>query len=561
MSSAKDCRDAPPHWSADPDPRRTRLVRTLVVVDVVLALWYFGWLLQPGRVGTAWVYALLVVAEVFNLVLAIGFWWTVSPAVIRLPADPPEPGLAVDVLIPTYDEDREIIEPTIQAAGRLRGANVKVWVLDDGHREWVQQLARQHGVEYLTRPTNEGAKAGNINHALAYANSPYLAVFDCDHVPDPRFLEQTLGRFADPKVAFVQTPQYYANAPDNSLAAAAWAQQALFFGPIGRGKDAHDTMFCCGTNFVMRREALDAAGGFPTDSVTEDFLLSVMLVEKGWTSVYEPQVLASGLAPEDLAGYVSQQRRWARGCLGVIPTILRAKTPLRFKASSLMSAMYFLSGWAILLNMLWPVIWAVTGHQPLATVSASQFLLHFAPFFVVTLFTLSAAADGKYTWAGYSLAVSNFWIHISSTFAAVLGRQRSFVVTPKHGRPGWQPKAAAPALIAAATLSLAAVFGLAFRGVTAAGVNNVAFATLHVTVLLTGARYGLRLTRATRTADAPVEEPVTSITPWQRLDLAIRDAEMAIDAAILAPALRPGRRAPARHLVVVREPAEVPIAS
>lgn len=88
-------------------------------------------------------------------------------------------------------------------------------------------------------------------------------MFDSDHVADTAFLKQTLGHFANPAVAFVQTPQYYANHRHGGIPAAAWAQQALFFGPIARGKDGLDAMFCCGTNVVFRREALEAVGGFP----------------------------------------------------------------------------------------------------------------------------------------------------------------------------------------------------------------------------------------------------------------------------------------------------------
>ena len=140
-------------------------------------------------------------------------------------------------------------------------------------------------------------------------------MFDSDHVADPTFLEATLGYMDDPKVAFVQTPQYYANGDSSRIAAASWAQQALFFGAIARGKDGLDAVFCCGTNVLFRREAFESVGGFPTNSLTEDYELSIWLHEKGWKSVYVPDVLSRGLGPEDMASYVSQQQRWARGCL------------------------------------------------------------------------------------------------------------------------------------------------------------------------------------------------------------------------------------------------------
>lgn len=503
MSAEVDTRLQPATWEARMTPTRVRQLRWLLPLNLLLAGWYFGWLLQPQRVGNPYVFTLLVVAELFNLVQAVGYWWTLRHRAVRLPVEPPYNFIRVDVLIPTYNEPLDIVVPTIEAALALRGVVVEVWLLDDGHRAEMARAACRLGARYLSRPTNEGAKAGNINYAVARTSAPFIAVFDCDHVPDPHFLEATLGHFNTATVAYVQTPQYYANASTNSLAGAAWSQQALFFGPICQGKDASDAIFCCGTNFVMRRSALEQVGGFPTDSITEDFLLSIELAERGWSGVYEPEVLAKGLAPEDLSSYVNQQRRWATGCIASIPRVLRSRTKLRTKVSTLLSATYFLSGWAILINMCWPVVWVLTGALPLAQVSADRFLLHFAPYFAASLVTLGVASNGAYTWSAYSLACSNFAVQINSTFAALRRKERAFVVTPKHGNTGLHLRAAAPPLIAAIILAATAVAGIA-KGMSPANVNNVTFALLHVTVMAAGARYGLRLASRGRAARAPV---------------------------------------------------------
>ena len=142
----------------------------------------------------------------------------------------------------------------------------------------------------------------------------------------PRFLEATLGHFADDaRGVRADAAVLRQRRARRRRRRAAWSQQALFFGAIARGKDGHGAMFCCGTNVVFRRAALEAVGGFPEDSVTEDFELSIDLHERGWRSVYVPEVLAHGLGPEDMASYVSQQQRWARGCFGAIPRVLRAR--------------------------------------------------------------------------------------------------------------------------------------------------------------------------------------------------------------------------------------------
>ena len=90
-------------------------------------------------------------------------------------------------------------------------------------------------------------------------------------------------------------------------------------------------MICCGTNFVIRRAALDDAGGFPEQALTEDFALSIRLHESQWRTVYVNEVLARGLGPEDMSAYVSQQLRWSRGCLAAIGTAIRARLPFRLR--------------------------------------------------------------------------------------------------------------------------------------------------------------------------------------------------------------------------------------
>jgi cellulose synthase (UDP-forming) len=427
----------------------------------------------------------LLVAELFNIAQAIGFWITCSRRGARRRARTLHGRPRVDVLIPVYDEPVAVVTPTVAAATQLRGAEVHVFLLDDGDSDGMAALARSHGAEYLRRSVHSGAKAGNVNHALSRTSAPYVLVLDCDHVPAPTFLERTLPALADPSVAFVQTPQYYANHRTNRVASAAWAQQALFFGPIARGKDAHRAMFCCGTNVVFRRTALESVGGFPESSLTEDFELSIGLHEQGWRTVYVPEVLASGLGPEDMASYASQQHRWARGCLSAIPRVLRSALPWRLRVHYLLSAAYFLSGWTALVYMALPVIRILTGAQPMASASADRFLVAFGPYFGLSLLALAAVGSGTYTWRAYSLAFASWWIHVDATVAALQRRSSRFVVTPKEGATGPQPAAVAPSLVAVGLLLTAAVIGLA-GGPTPATLNNVAFAALHVTVLLAG---------------------------------------------------------------------------
>jgi cellulose synthase (UDP-forming) len=495
-------------WRADDTPRSRWATRALLLAAVAVSVWYFAWLLQPSRAGTPLLYGLLVAAELFNFVQASGFWWTASRDAPRRGITPLPVVRDVDVLIPVYGEPVDVVEPTVAAAQRLRGARVHVALLDDGDDPAMRAMALRQGARYVQRREHEGAKAGNINHALGITDSPYVLVLDCDHVPRPEFLEKTMGFFGDPKVALVQTPQCYANAREGGIAASAWAQQALFFGTIARGKDAIGAMFCAGTNVVFRRRALEQVGGFPEDSVTEDFKLSIRLHEAGWRTAYVPEVLALGLGPEDMASYVGQQLRWSRGCLGAIATALRARLPLRMKLQYLLSSMFFLTGWTVLIYMTLPVVRMLTGAQPLAAAHADQFLLHFAPDFGLALGAVARAGRGSYTFGGFALAATSWWVHVLSSLRALLRRPGRFVVTPKQPGSSWQPRAVWPSLVAVCVLAGAASYALVGSRSPSA-LNNAAFAALHVTILLAGAAPALRPRRRRRAPAPSVEkEPV-----------------------------------------------------
>jgi cellulose synthase (UDP-forming) len=242
----------------------------------------------------------------------------------------------VDVLICTYNEDRAILERTLIGAMGIKYPNFRVWVLDDGRRDWLGDLCAQRGCQYLIRPDNSHAKAGNINHALGHLaalSSPpdFIVVLDADFVPFSNFVSRTLSPFKDPAVGIVQTPQHFFN-PDPiqsnlTISEVFPDEQRFFFDIIMPAKDAWGLAFCCGTSSMIRFSALRAIGGFPTDSVTEDFLLTVRLRERGYTTVYLNEKLSVGLAPEGIKEYTVQRAGW---CQGLIQICRGRSGPFRF---------------------------------------------------------------------------------------------------------------------------------------------------------------------------------------------------------------------------------------
>ena len=168
-----------------------------------------------------------------------------------------------------------------------------------------------------------------------------------------------------------------------------------------------------------------------------------------------------------------------------------------------LSASFFLSGWTVLIYMSFPVVRLLTGAQPLAATTADQFLAHFAPYFGLSLLVVTALGGGVYTFKAFALQAASFWIHVQSTVLALLGRRGGFVVTPKEGAVGRQPRAVAPALAAIVGLAAVAAYGL-LRDRDPATLNNVAFAGLHIAVLLAGVWPALRREPLLLTAPRPV---------------------------------------------------------
>ncbi|WP_024519754.1 cellulose synthase catalytic subunit [Bradyrhizobium sp. Tv2a-2] len=257
---------------------------------------------------------------------------TVAANMLWLMQAPP----LVDVLICTYNEERAILERTIIGAKNMGYPNFRVWVLDDGRRDWLGDLCAQKGCNYLTRPDNAHAKAGNINHAIRHlaglASPPdFIAVLDADFVPFSNFVTRALCLFRDPAAGIVQTPQHFFN-PDPIQSNLAISEvfpdeQRFFFDIIMPSKDAWGLAFCCGTSSVIRFSALLEIGGFPTDSVTEDFLLTVRLRERGYKTLYLNEKLSVGLAPEGINEYATQRTRW---CLGLVQICRGRSGPFRF---------------------------------------------------------------------------------------------------------------------------------------------------------------------------------------------------------------------------------------
>ena len=251
----------------------------------------------------------------------------------------------VTVQLPIFNE-LFVAERLIDAVARMRypRERLEVQVLDDStdetsvvvaqavERWWARGVAIRH----IRRPARKGFKAGALRDGLRTATGELVALFDADFVPPADFLERAVVPFADPRVGLVQARWGHANRNQSLLTRA----QALLL-------DAHFVLEHggrnrggCFFNFngaagVWRRAAIDAAGGWQADTLTEDLDLSYRAQLAGWRFVFLPDVVAPAELPVDMNAFKSQQHRWAKGsmqsCRKLLPSVLRARLPWRVR--------------------------------------------------------------------------------------------------------------------------------------------------------------------------------------------------------------------------------------
>lgn len=353
----------------------------------------------------------------------------------------------VDVFIPTYNEPFAVLEKTVTGALCLDYPNFRLWVLDDGRRAWLKEFCEAKGIGYLTRPDNAHAKAGNINHALTKTNAEFVAVFDADFIPQRNFLLRTLGFFSDPKVGIVQAPHaFYNNDPmqaNLALRRALPHDQSLFFESIMPSRDGWDAAFCCGSNSVIRRAALCSVGnGFPVESITEDILLTLTLLQRGYVTRYLCERLAYGLAPESIDAFFVQRQRWARGG---IQTLFLASGPFGRGLTFVQRLMFLPTHWlsqspALMLALVAPLVFFWTGILPFVHVTTEAEIYYFFPTIIALMAGIWVFAPAHFSpLAAYVLGTfQSFRLlpHVVQTFVRPFGH--IFKVTPKGQGSGSQ---------------------------------------------------------------------------------------------------------------------------
>jgi cellulose synthase (UDP-forming) len=623
-------------------------LRLLILVTALLGVNYVAWRWYASTNWSAWWIAVpLVLAETYSLIDSLLFGMTMWRLKRRPPPPPPPADATVDVLITTYNEPIDMVMATAQAAQRIRFPH-QTWILDDGERAELAEAAAEHGIGYLTRAPAwsdkpRHAKAGNLNNALLETDGEYLLILDADQVPEPEILDHTLGYFRDPAMALVQTPQYFVNVPFSDPLG---SQAPLFYGPIQQGKDGWNAAYFCGSNAVLRREALmqlgitgyvraveegvkrtlytahkivkrarkqvapdqpelgaaldevasavragraalkqrepladitfafqqrvDAAARsvvaadmsaisadltaiaaladdpqtlgeavvfddetlnslatrewsplgalesiqalvravdisrddeaqpvlpMATISVTEDMATCMRIHALGWKTAYHHEILARGLAPDDVRTMLTQRLRWAQGTVQV----MLKENPLLQRGLSIgQRLMYwatmwsYLAGFAAIAYIAAPAIFLIFDVMPV-TAYSWDFFGRLIPFLLLNQLLFILVSRGTPTWRGqqYSLALFPVWIRACVTaFRNVyFGRPLGFAVTPKTkqeaGRIPWHlVRWQLAAMVLLVVASIIGIVQLYFGAISTLGVGVNLFWVIFDLVIL-----------------------------------------------------------------------------
>ena len=262
-------------------------------------------------------------------------------------------------------------------------------------------------------------------------------LLDADMVPQPDFLDRTLGYFEDPKLAFVQMPQEFYNwdSIQHDQKALEWHEQSLFFRVIQPGKNRSNSAFWCGSPSVLRRKALEDVNGVATGTITEDIETSVRLHSRGWSSYFVNEPLAYGIAPETVRSFLVQRLRWARGTMQLYrgpdsPLWIKGLT-LRQRISYLSSFLAYFESFQKLILILTPAIIILFEVFPMR-IGMQALLLRWLPYFAITI--LANILNGRGYFRYFQTEKYNLLkmaVFLQSTLTLIQRKSLVFEVTPK----------------------------------------------------------------------------------------------------------------------------------
>jgi cellulose synthase (UDP-forming) len=349
---------------------------------------------------------------------------------------PPAPP-TVDILLPICGEPIEVLRNTWSAVAELTAAYAGVaraYVLDDGPSEEARSAAEAFGFSYLRRPDSRAfKKSGNLRYGFAHTTGEYLVILDADFAPRRDFLAETLPYMDDPAIAIVQTPQFFrSSAAQTWIENSAGAIQEVFYRSIQVARDRFGAAICVGTSAVYRRAALEPAGGPTLIPYAEDVHTGLDVRRDGWSVIYVPVVLSTGICPDNLDAFVRQQYRWCTGNAGVVFSRRMWSVPMSLPARLTYISGFFYYAYTGLLTFFGPVI-------PVVMLAFWPEQVHIRNFVVL----LPAIATGfvlyplwhrsRYGPTVWPLGIARGWAHVFAIWDGARGKTMGWHPTRTPG--------------------------------------------------------------------------------------------------------------------------------
>src|SRR6058998_3657189 len=358
--------------------------------------------------------------------------------------------------LPIFNE-QFVVDRLLQAVCRLDYPREKldIQLLDDSTDETVDvarglvehYAAQGYPITYHHRTNRAGFKAGALHEGLKSAQGEFVAIFDADFVPSPDFLLRIIHHFAHPKVGMVQTRWTHINRNYSFLTEVEAILLDGHFVLEHSGRARSDVFFNFnGTAGIWRRRAIEEAGGWQHDTLTEDTDLSYRAQLEGWKFIYLQDVECPAELPIEMTAFKTQQARWAKGLIQtgkkVLPRVLKSDQPFRVK----LEAWYHLTAnlsypLMIVLSVLLLPAMVIRFYQGWFQMLYIDLPLFLASTFSISSFYLVSQRElFPKTWPrallylpflmalGIGLTVTN----TRAVLEALLGKQTAFTRTPKY---------------------------------------------------------------------------------------------------------------------------------
>jgi exo-beta-1,3-glucanase (GH17 family)/cellulose synthase/poly-beta-1,6-N-acetylglucosamine synthase-like glycosyltransferase len=361
----------------------------------------------------------------------------------------------VSIHVPAYREPPEMLKATLDAVARLRYPNFECVVIinntpDPEFWQPVEEHCRKLGerFKFLNAEKLEGFKAGALRLALEHTapDTEIIGVIDADYAVRPEWLSELVPLFADPKVGLVQAPQDHRD-DDRSLMHRAMNVEYAGFFDIGMvQRNEYNAIIVHGTMCLIRRAALESAGGWSSDTICEDTDLGLSILEHGWLAHYTNKRYGYGLLPDTFEAYKKQRNRWAYGGFQIVKKHWRRFLPGASRLTHDQKREFAL-GWLVwlgaeslgvlvaVLNLLWvPVVAFASIAIPddiLTIPIIAAFvvsLLHFA-----VLYRLRVAVPTRQAFGSVFAAMSVQWTVAKAIATGLIRDHLPFARTAKGG--------------------------------------------------------------------------------------------------------------------------------